>query len=334
MSTDISGSITTTATATTTDLSANTVVDIFRGIKKNRRITDVKVIIEEEYNDKDYIISTSLDILALYIKGQRTLYTEAKVYCEQQLNMLMLPAILLSAICTVLSVSLKDLTAGVYVVSGLTAVNSFILSIISYLKLDAKAEAHKTSAYMYDKLGSVCEFHSGKIMFFKPEQKEDGTSEARDKIMKLVDDVEDKITEIKDTNKFILPEVVRYRYRDLMSQNLFSTVKKLQIDDLVLKTELKALLNKVDLLKEKIEQGSSLRDDEFKPKGRMAASPSLSLQDQLEEFVDAKEAKIIEIIELRKEYIKLNDDFKKLIDEQIKNASRRCCWRLTRWLKT
>jgi hypothetical protein len=202
------------------------------------------------------------------------------------------------------------------------------------LKLDAKAEAHKTSAYMYDKLGSVCEFHSGKIMFFKPEQKEDGTSEARDKIMKLVDDVEDKITEIKDTNKFILPEVVRYRYRDLMSQNLFSTVKKLQINDLVLKTELKALLNKVDLLKEKIEQGSSLRDDEFKPKGRMAASPSSSLQDQLEEFVDAKEAKIIEIIELRKEYIKLNDDFKKLIDEQIKNASRRCCWRLTRWLKT
>jgi len=315
MSTDISGSAI-TATTTVTDISVNTVVlDIFRGTKKNRRITDVKVIIDEEYNDKDYIISTSLDILALYIKGQRTLYTEAKVYCEQQLNMLMLPAILLSALCTVLSVSLKDLTAGVYVVSGLTAVNSFILSIISYLKLDAKAEAHKTSAYMYDKLGAVCEFNSGKIMFFKPEQKEDGTSEARDKIMKLVDDVEDKITEIKDTNKFILPEVVRYRYRDLMSQNLFSTVKKLQIDDLVLKTELKALLNKVDLLREKLEQGSSL-------------------QDQLEEVVDAKEAKIIEIIQLRKEYIKLNDDFKKLIDEQIANASRRCCWRCTRWLKT
>ena len=323
MSIDISGSIATIATietiatTETTDLSANTVVlDIFRGIKKNRRIADIKIIIDEEYNDKDYIISTSLDILALYIKGQRTLYTEAKVYCEQQLNMLMLPAILVSALCTVLSVSLKDLTAGVYIVSGLTAVNSFILSIISYLKLDAKAEAHKTSSYMYDKLGSVCEFHSGKIMFFKPEQKEDGTSEARDKIMKLVEDVEDKITEIKDTNKFILPEVVRFRYRDLMSQNLFSTVKKLQIDDLVLKTELKALLNNVDRLREQVDAGLTNKNDD------------------LEEAIDAKEAKIIEIIQLRKEYIKLNDEFKKLIDEQIANASRRCCWRCTRWLKT
>jgi hypothetical protein len=293
-----------------TDLSGAPVNELFHGTKKNRRIKDIKVIIDEEYNDKDYIISTSLDILALYIKGQRVLYTEAKVYCEQQLNMLMLPAILLSATCTVLSVSLKDLIEGSYIVSGLTALNSFILSIISYLKLDAKAEAHKTSAYMYDKLGSICEFNSGKIMFFKSDPKPDGTDEARESILKLVDDVETKITEIKDTNKFILPEVVRFRYKELISQNLFSTVKKLQIDDLVLKTELKALLNRVDTLRE------------------------LSNPTELEEAIEAKEKKIIEIIELRKEYIKLNDEFKKLIDEQIGNASRRCCWRCTRWLKT
>jgi hypothetical protein len=220
----------------------------------------------------------------------------------------MLPAIFLSALSTVLSVSLKDVVQGVYVVSGLTAINSFILSIISYLKLDAKAEAHKTSAYMYDKLGSICEFNSGKIMFFK----EEGDQED---ILKLVDDVETKITEIKDTNKFILPEVIRFRYKELMSQNLFSTVKKLQIDDLVLKTELKALFNRMDTLKEQ-------------------AQTNLSLQPDLEEAIEAKEKKIIEIIELRKEYIKLNDEFKKLIDEQIGNASRRCCWRCTRWLKT
>jgi len=285
------------------------------GIKKNRRIKDVKVIIDEEYNDKDYIISTSLDILSLYIKGQRVLYTEAKVYCEQQLNMLMLPAIFVSAVCTVLSVGLKDLTAGVYIVSGLTAVNSFILSIISYLKLDAKAEAHKTSAYMYDKLGAVCEFNSGKVLFFKPEPNDDGTDTAREKVIKLVGDVEAKITEIKDTNKFILPEVVRYRYKELMTQNLFSNVKKLQIDDLVLKTELKALLNRVDTLREQSQIDTSLNEE-------------------LEEAIDAKEKKIIEIIKLRKEYIKLNDDFKELINEQIGNASRRCCWRCTRWLKT
>ena len=30
--------------------------------------------------------STALDILAIYMKGQKILYTEAKTYCEQKLN--------------------------------------------------------------------------------------------------------------------------------------------------------------------------------------------------------------------------------------------------------
>jgi len=291
-----------------TDLSgANTIITV-RTPRKQRRIGDVEQLMEAEYNDKDYIISTSLDILALYIKGQKVLYTEAKVYCEQQLNMLMLPAILVSAICTLLSVGLKDYLEGAYVVSGLTAINSFLLAIISYLKLDAKAEAHKTSAYMYDKLGSICEFNSGKVMFFKPE--EDGKAQ----ITKLVIDIETKITEIKDTNKFILPEVIRYRYKDLFSQNLFSDVKALQINDLVLKTELKALLNKVDELRIRVKKDARLQED-------------------YDKVVDMKEKKIIEIIELRHEYIALNDKFKGDIEKHIESTRQSCC-NCLRWLKT
>ena len=299
------------------DLSGNIVVI---PVTRTRRIGDVKALMDEEYNDKDYIISTSLDILALYIKGQKVLYTEAKVYCEQQLNMLMLPAIFISAVCTLLSVGLKDLVEGAYVVSGLAAFNSFILAIISYLKLDAKAEAHKTSAYMYDKLGSICEFNSGKVMFFKPESpvlldaSSNQVDTSQQEIIQLVLNIETKITEIKDTNKFILPEVIRYRYKDLFSQNLFSDVKRLQIDDLILKTELKALLNKL-----------------ASKKALLAANPSL--QKEMDALSDSKEKKIIEIIKLRKEYIALNDNFKADIDEHIRLTKNRCC-SLCRWLKT
>jgi hypothetical protein len=299
------------------DLSGNVVVI---PVTRARRIGDIKALIDEEYNDKDYIISTSLDILALYIKGQKVLYTEAKVYCEQQLNMLMLPAIFISAVCTLLSVGLKDLVEGAYVVSGLAAFNSFILAIISYLKLDAKAEAHKTSAYMYDKLGSICEFNSGKVMFFKPElptlmdASSNQVDTSQQEIIQLVLNIETKITEIKDTNKFILPEVIRYRYKDLFSQNLFSDVKKLQIDDLILKTELKAILNKL-----------------ASKKALLAANPSL--QKEMDALSDSKEKKIIEIITLRKEYIALNDNFKADIDEHIRLTKKRCC-SLCRWLKT
>ena len=158
----------------------------------------------EDYSDAGFNMSTSMDIIAVYIKAQKILYTEAKVYCEQQLNMLMLPAICISAICTLLSLALQSEVAGPYVISALTAVNSFILALISYLKLDAKAEAHKTSAYHYSKLLTICEFQSGKIMFFKRDDSPEYFVALYNEMLQLITNIEKKIEEIQDTNKFIL----------------------------------------------------------------------------------------------------------------------------------
>jgi hypothetical protein len=157
----------------------------------------------EDYSDAGFNMSTSMDIIAVYIKAQKILYTEAKVYCEQQLNMLMLPAICISALCTLLSLALQGIVAGPYVISALTAVNSFILALISYLKLDAKAEAHKTSAYHYSKLLTICEFQSGKIMFFKRDDSPEYFVALYNEMLKLIVEIEKKIEEIQDTNKFI-----------------------------------------------------------------------------------------------------------------------------------
>uniref|UniRef100_A0A6C0AIS6 Uncharacterized protein n=1 Tax=viral metagenome TaxID=1070528 RepID=A0A6C0AIS6_9ZZZZ len=216
-------------------------ITIYRNMKYVRDLMDIS------YNSRDSVISTSMDLLALYMQGQKILYTESKVYCEQQLNMLMLPAILISALCTLLSVSLKDLTAGVYIVSGLAACNSFILSVVSYLKLDAKAEAHKTAAYQFDKLQTMCEFNSGKVLFFKKDA--EPTEETKDKIIKIVEDIEAKVKEIKDTNKFILPEYVRFGFKNLYEQNIFSDVKVIQINETIKLSEVREKLNRIIYLK-------------------------------------------------------------------------------------
>ena len=52
--------------------------------------------------------STTLDIIAVYLKGQKILYIDSKTHCENSLNILMMPTILISAICTVLSVAMKS----------------------------------------------------------------------------------------------------------------------------------------------------------------------------------------------------------------------------------
>ena len=60
------------------------------------------------------------DVIAMYLGGQKILYTEAKTYCEQHLNYLMLSAIFITAACSILSVVLQESTVGPILVSGLT----------------------------------------------------------------------------------------------------------------------------------------------------------------------------------------------------------------------
>ena len=62
------------------------------------------------YNFEESITSTSLDILALYLKGQKILHMEAKTLCEKRLNTIMLPAIVISSICAILNFALNGTT--------------------------------------------------------------------------------------------------------------------------------------------------------------------------------------------------------------------------------
>jgi len=290
--------------------------------KKMMEIRDM--VTNDELGDNNPTsLSTSLDILGTYIKGQRILYTESKVYCEQQLNMLMLPAIFISSLCTLLSMALQDTTSGPYVVSALTAINSFILALISYLKLDAKAEAHKTSAYQYDKLRTICEFNSGKIMFFI--QKEDWAQVKQD-IMQLVEEIQKKMEEVKDTNKFILPQYIRHHFPELYSQNLFSNVKKLQIDELLLLTDLRSTecnLMDVEARIKLIETGKVKYDVQH-------------LEDEIKyrwQERDIRNGIRKKIIEHRKLYMQLEEEYKteiKAFVESVNKKRYQCC----SWLKT
>ena len=71
----------------------------------------------------------------------------------------MLPAIFLSSLAAVATYAVDYYSWGPIAMSGLNAFISFLLAIVSYMKLDAQAEAHKTAAHQYDKLQSSCEFY-------------------------------------------------------------------------------------------------------------------------------------------------------------------------------
>lgn len=203
------------------------------GSRKQISFDELSAIINQSYgNNPDLECSTALDIFASYLRGQKQLHIEAKNYSEKYLNLLSLPAIIISAAVGLLTLIL-DTRIGFIIIAIMSTLNTIIMSVISLLKLDAKAEAHRTSAYHFDKLETKCSFLSGRIMF----------DTNGDDITQVIQSIETKINEIKEVNQFVLPEYVRRIYPKTYSSNVFSTVKKLYVDEVILKNNLKNIIN-------------------------------------------------------------------------------------------
>ena len=282
---------------------------------------DIEAAIGKGYVDisSNHFESNALDVLALYIKGQKLLYTEAKTYCEQQLNFLMLPAIFISCVGSIFSFLSSNYKSGPLIIASMNGFNAFLLALISYLKLDAKAQAHKTSAYKFDKLESMCEFNSGRFMFFET---------SVDEIIEVVDEIEAGVSEIKETNQFILPESIRYEFAFTYSTNIFMRVKKTHLTESSLTHNLKNCVNYIAKLREQLILLKSTDPVEPKMITRFTAA------------IDEEELRKTDIVNkimvCRNEYFDLDKQFNDEIAEHMRRVNK---WFVFRaiccdWLKS
>lgn len=223
-----------------------------KGNKDRLSYQKIEQGLKDMYDDSNEYNSSAMDILASYVKGQKLLYMESKYHCERKLNTLQFPAIFLSSLTSVLAGALENVTYGNIVLSAISATIAFLLAVVSYLKLDAEAEAHKTSSHQYDKLQSMCEFSSGYFLLFGDNDNnidEDEMVSIKGRLKTL----ETKIKEIKETNQFLIPRVIRYSYPNIFNINVFSLIKKIDNCRKDYITKLRDVTRRIDTIKHEME---------------------------------------------------------------------------------
>jgi len=176
-----------------------------------------------KYYTKEIQISSEIDILLTYLKGQKHLFKQASRVTEQKFNLLMFPAIFITGSMTVVTPFMTHIGWSGWIMSILNAILTVMITINNFMKWQAVAAIYLTISNQYDKLGISVEMTRNQYIFI------DEGEERNRLTLEKMRDTEKRIMDIQNNyNDIIIPYEVQLLNPIISHINIFSFIKKIE----------------------------------------------------------------------------------------------------------
>ena len=193
-------------------------------LKKKMSYRDIEKSLEIYFDsDTQNKFSSEIDILTTYVKGQKHLYIHAKHYTQGRLHCLMIPALVFTALITIIAPFVECRVWSGGLISGLNALIALLISMINYLKLESSVEMYLQMANHYDQLETSLEMANSRLLFLED------TEEKKKLVLRKIREVEIKVTDMKESNSLLLPEHVKRLFPVICHINIFLFIKKMEV---------------------------------------------------------------------------------------------------------
>jgi len=192
--------------------------------KKVKRYTYEEVALSlEKQQDAEIHLTSELQLLLTYVKGQKHIFSQANRITRQKFNFLMFPAIFITASITVIGPFFQQISWSGWILSALNALLTCLIAMNNFMKFQASAELFLNISNQFDKLGISVEMSKNQYIFVEDKQK---------RFELLLDkrkETEKRIMDIQyNYNNLVIPYEIQLLNPVISHTNIYSFLQKIE----------------------------------------------------------------------------------------------------------